>query len=360
MNHSDEDNEYLWSKRGQDAEIERLERLLAPFAHASAPGFELRLPKVARSPVAKRRIRRLFASAAAASVLVAALWGGLQWRLAWPTDAAWRLQTLAGDVRLDGRRLQETGRFPVGGELQTGRDGSVHLKVARIGEARLGAESRLRLTGTRTGSHRLELLEGRLWTRVWAPPQQFGVRAAGFEMLDLGCEFVVDTDASGNGHLHVHSGWVLVESAGEEALVPMGARVDLVAGRAPGTPYDQGASAAFVAALRAIDAAGMTITADGAEMTRLLAAARREDAISLLSLLSRRPTFAAGPLYERLHRTFPDAAVDREAIATDPFRALEPWWQALPYPRVKHWWLHWPDMLPAGDTVSTTAPPVPR
>ncbi|MEN4902178.1 hypothetical protein [Luteimonas sp. TWI1437] len=353
MNHG-ADDEYLWSKRGGDAEIERLERLLAPFAQAQSSEA---MPWRQSSRPAWRavaRARHAVAFAVAASVLMTMLlWCGLQWRLAWPTDAGWQLQAVSGDVQLDGRSLAHAERLAVGGELRTGRDGGVHLKVARIGEARLGAASQLRLVQTRTGTHRLQLVQGRLWARVWAPPQQFGVQAAGFEVLDLGCEFVIESDVHGNGHLRVRNGWVLVDAAGAEVLVPQGARVDLAAGGMPGTPYDEGASAAFVAALRAIDATDLTIAADGAQIARLLAAARREDAISLLSLLARRPTLAEGPLYDHLRQALPQApAVRRDAIAADPVHALEPWWQALPYPRVKRWWLHWPDMLPAGDVVS--------
>lgn len=354
MKHAADDNDYLWSKRGEDAEIERLERMLAPFAHAPATASRLQSPRPGQRAIVRRGRRRVLVFAVAASVLMTLLlWGGLQWRLAWPADAAWQLQAVAGDVRLDGRPLQHDERLAVGGELRTGRDGGVHLKVARIGEARLGAASQLRLMQTRTGTHRLQLVQGRLWARVWAPPQQFGVQAAGFEVLDLGCEFVIESDAHGNGHLRVRNGWVLVDAAGDEVLVPQGARVDLAAGRAPGTPYDEGASPAFVAALRVIDATDAPISADGVEIARLLAAARREDAISLLSLLARRPALAEGPLYDHLRQALPQArAIRRDAIAADPVHALEPWWQALPYPRVKRWWLHWPDMLPAGDAVS--------
>ena len=34
--------------------------------------------------------------------------------------------------------------------------------------------------------------------------------------------------------------------------------------------------------------------------------------------------------------------------------ALDPWWNALPYPRAKRWWLQWPDALPAGDDAAFT------
>ena len=42
-------------------------------------------------------------------------------------------------------------------------------------------------------------------------------------------------------------------------------------------------------------------------------------------------------------------APSREAVLRGAPGALDPWWNALPYPRAKRWWLQWPDALPAGD-----------
>ena len=39
----------------------------------------------------------------------------------------------------------------------------------------------------------MQLQEGRLWVRVWAPPGQFGVGVPGAEVIDLGCEFLLET-----------------------------------------------------------------------------------------------------------------------------------------------------------------------
>lgn len=340
------DDDYLWNRQGRDDEVERLEALLAP----------LRAPTGLRAPAVGRRAvrtwgRRAFAIAAAASlagVLLAS--GALAWRLAWPEGQAWTVLAQRGAARIGDRPLRSLDALPPGVDLRTGAADSVDLRVARIGQARLGPASRLRLERTRSGEHRVVLVEGTLWARVWAPPGQFGVRLAQAELIDLGCEFDVRAAADGSGSLAVRSGWVMVAAGAREVLVPAGARVALGPGGVPSTPHDQDATVAFLAALRALDDAAAAPDPNGEAIRRLLAAARREDAISLLSLLGRHPGLANGPLYDHLAALWPQSAgVDRGAVARGDAAALEPWWRALPYPRAKRWWLHWRDALPRGD-----------
>ena len=95
-------------------------------------------------------------------------------------------------------------------------------------------------------------------------------------------------------------------------------------------------------------------SADDARLHRLLAQSRPQDAISLLSLLQRHPSLARGPLYDRLRTILVDAPVpSREAVLHGTTGALDPWWNALPYPRTKRWWLQWPDALPASSDAAS-------
>ncbi len=341
---NERDDDYLWSRTGRDPEIERLERLLAPCAH-TAPRRRSHAPP----PATGRRRRRWRIVLAAAAVLAVCAIGLQAWyrqRLLWPEDRPWQIAAMR-DATVVGGRERSDARLAPGEELRTGREGLVRLRIARIGQLALGPDSRLRLQTTRTGRHRVQLLQGRLWARVWAPPRQFGVAMPGAEVLDLGCEFILDSDAHGNGTLTVRSGWVQLDTGRGEVLVPMHATVALRANAPPGTPRDLGASDAFVAALRAIDARGGDLAPDDADIRSLAAAARPQDAISLLSLLQRHPELARGPLYDRLRELLPEApAVSRDAIRERGGHALSPWWDALPYPRVKQWWLQWPDALP--------------
>lgn len=353
------DDGYLWNRRGDDAEVARFERVLATYAYRPRPLRAL-VVRGTSGPRARGVRPRIILRWAAAAMLTVTLLGAaaLGWRLHWPNAAPWPVASVAGDVRVDGQPVTARAALAMGSEIVTGSDGSVRLAVARIGEVRLGPGSRARLERSTSGEHRLRLLGGELHARVWAPPRRFGVQLPGADVLDLGCEFILATDEDGAGELRVRSGWVLVAAEGREALVPAGARVRLGRDGVPGTPHDEAASAEFIALLHAADAAGPAWMRDAIAQQRLADAARREDAITLLSLLTRDPALARGPLYDRLAALLP-AGVAREAVLHDPTAALAPWWDALPYPRTKRWWLHWRDAWPLDAGAGEQAVPKP-
>ncbi len=346
-----EHDDYLWNRSGAvDPETARLERLLRSYAHdASArPARIGAVPRVdARRP--RRRLRIAFAAAAVLGLCAVGLQAWYAQRLQWQAGRPWQVVAQQGEVRIGDRLASNARAFAVGDTLHTGRNATVRLQAARIGEIALAGDSRLRLVETRTGRHRLQLLEGRMWARVWAPPGQFGVGVPGAEVLDLGCEFVIDAEADGSGTIAVRSGWVQVDTGMHEVLVPQGASVRLRAGAPPGTPRDRRASAAFVAALDTIDAQAGQVDPRGEQMQRLVAASRASDAISLVSLAQRHPPLVEGPLHERILEFLPNATlVTRADFRARGGMATTPWWDALPYPRIKRWWMQWPDALPAG------------
>lgn len=348
--------DYLWDRSGPaDPAIVALEQTLAVYAlhkELRGAGRGRRRSSLPSRPsrVAPRGTRWRIATAAAAMVVLSLAVGGwYQHRLLWPQAQPWRVTSVSGEVRVDGRAVDSLASLAPGSVLETD-SATVRLQAARIGEVVLGEGSRFEVLQTRSGLHRTQLQRGRLWARVWAPPGTFGVATPSGDLYDLGCEFLLRTEEDGSGQLTVRSGWVQVDSGWREVLVPQGARVDFRAGGEPGIPYDLGARREFLAALREIDAQGRTVATDGDAMLRLLAAARPQDAISLLSLLQAHPRLADGPLYERLAGLMPaNALVTRAAIRGGDRHALSPWWDALPYPRVKRWWLQWPDAFAAQD-----------
>lgn len=338
------DNDYLWDRSGPvDLEAARLERLLRGHAHVDAPR---RVP-VAPPPTPALRVRRrgwrvAFAAAAMVAVCTLGVSAWLQQRLQWDAGEPWQVLAQQGDVRIDGRSQQATA-LALDSTLETGKDAMTRLRAAGIGEIAIGAGSRVRLLETRTGRHRVQLEQGSLWARVWAPPGQFGVGVAGADVIDLGCEFLLKVDADGNGSLSVLSGWVQVDNLRREVLVPQGTRVRINGDGAAGTPQAFSASPAFVAALEAIDARNGAVDPHGDEIDRLVAGSQQRDAISLLVLLRDYPQLAEGPLFERLATLLPTPLATRSAWRADRMAVLNAWWDALPYPRVKRWWTQWPD-----------------
>ena len=342
------DDDYLWDRSGPaDPEIARLESVLAPYGLRAERGVRTSsvAPRAQATHVRRRpRWRIALASAAAVAMIAVGIGNWYQHRLQWPAGQPWQLSAVNGQARIDGRAAAGVDSLAPGSVLETGKGGSASMRAARIGQVVLGENSRFKLVETRSGRHRLQLERGSLWARVWAPPGALGVSMPTAEILDLGCEFVLKTDAAGFGELTVRSGWVQIDNWHWEILVPQNARVELRGKQMPGTPYDLGASAAFVAALREIDAQGRAATADGDAVRRLVAASRRQDAITLVSLLRQYPQLGEGPLFDRTAEIMPaDARVTREALRTQGAHALNPWWSSLPYPRMKRWWMQWPD-----------------
>jgi hypothetical protein len=343
-------DDYLWDRSGPaDPAIVALEETLAAYglrkglrvAHGRRHGSS---PPLHATRVSRRRSPwRVAIAAVAAVVLLLGAGGWYQYRLLWPQAQPWEVTSISGEVRVDGLVVDSIASLAPGSVLETGA-ATVRLQAARIGEVVVGEGSRFEILQTRSGFHRTQLRRGHLWARVWAPPGAFGVATPAGDIYDLGCEFLLRTDADGSGQLTVRSGWVQIDSGWREVLVPQGARIDFRAGGEPGIPYDLGARGEFLAALRDLDAQGRTVAADGDAVRRLLAAARPQDAISLLSLLQAHPRLADGPLYDRLAGLMPaDALVTRAAIRAQGAQALSPWWDRLPYPRIKRWWLQWPD-----------------
>lgn len=342
------DDDYLWDRSGPaDPDIARLENMLAPFALRAERGVRTSAPPPhAQVSHARRRPRWRIALASAAVLAMCAIGiaGWYRHRLQWPDGQPWQLSALNGEARIDGRAATGAKALAPGSVLETGRGGSASLRAARIGQVVIGENSRFSLVETRSGRHRLRLQQGSLWARVWAPPGALGVSTPIADIIDLGCEFRLKMDADGNGQLTVNSGWVQIDNWQWEILVPQNARVELRGQGRPGTPYDLGASDAFVSALREIDAQGAAAEPNGAAVRRLVAASRAQDAITLVSLLRQYPQLGEGPVFDRTAQIMPaDAQVTREAFRARGADALNPWWRSLPYPRIKRWWVQWPD-----------------
>lgn len=332
---------HLWDGSGEDAELARLEAALRPLRHRPHP-----LP--ARCyPNARPARRWPRALAAAIVLLLIALPMFHVWRLAWPSGEAWPGRI----VRADGATTE--AQLVPGTDFTAPADARAEFSVARIGRLQLAPGSTLRLVESRSGRHRAELVEGTLAARVWAPPGAFGVAVGDVEAVDLGCAFTLTRGADGGGALQVDSGWVQLAGR-RDSVVPAGARAEIDPLRGPGTPYRQDAPAALREALTRIDAADGAVAVDGAEISAVLAAGNDADAISYVSLLSRYPALAGGPLLARASAALPHAgAVDARRVLAGDAQALNPLWDALPYPRSKRWWLHWPDALGAPGSPTT-------
>jgi hypothetical protein len=318
-----------------DPDLERLASALGAYRHVPRTDVVWSRPRPSRA--GRRRRRVVFAAAAtlAACAIGIATW--LPWRLQWSDGRQWAVET-------DAQALPKT--WAIGQTLATPADQSATIRVARIGRMEILPGTRIRLSDTRTGHHRLDLLEGRVHARIWAPPGYFGIAAGAGETVDLGCEFDMSRNPRGEGTIHVTSGWIMHRVNGQETLVPAGSTLEFNARRS-GIPLATTATRGFASAVAGLDKR----MSEGQRMPEIEATVARtataSDRFTLLTLLTRYPALASGPIYPRLATMFDGPASDpghREAWQRGSVHAMNLWWEQIPRPP-KAWWLNWRDAL---------------
>ena len=326
-------DDYLWDRSGPaDPEVERLERLLGRYKYV-----ERRAP---RPPMfggrGGRRFTSWLAAAAALIVVVGAVWVAL--RFHWRSNEPWEIEKIEGVATIDGRPIHRHDRLAVGKTLITDANSRVLVNVARVGELDVAPGTEMELVATRRGRHRISLRRGSIHARVWAPPFTFAVNTPAGLASDIGCAFTIRYSGE-QGLLRVTSGWVDFDGDFRSSLVPEGAISELRRTLGPGTPYWSDAPSALVDALRDYD-----ITGTDAALTRVLAAARPRDAMTLEHILERAGRAQRGPLFDRLAQLAPPPrGVTREGVVEGNDAMVYAWRRSLGLGGVKKWWLQWRD-----------------
>lgn len=322
----------LWSTdQTPDADLARLETLLRGFRHV--PVQEHVWGTTAQQPVRNRWRLPLAAAAACVMAVVLGITLWLPWRLQWQDGAPWQVSTmLTSDA--DSPSRWRSGTLSVGESLVTAASERASVGVARIGNVELSPDTHITLTETATGRHRVWLQAGHIHARIWAPPGYFGVLDDNAEVVDLGCEFDLWKTGDGHGRLAVGSGWVMHSVAGQETLVPAGHAV-VFDGHRAGIPLRPDAPDEFARSVAHLDTAMATRQSDSDAEARIARLATADDAFTLLSLMTRYPQLAAGPLYPRLATMLGVSADDtghRQAWAAGGSHAINLWWDRIPRP----------------------------
>lgn len=323
-------SDYLWDRSGAvDPKVEALEQRLAPLAF-DPQQHPLNLPR------RRRRFSRpatIAAVALAASVIAVVGLGVLHsWRLSWPTDRAWSVSS--------------------GGSLEIGSpwrvdDAPASVEIARLGVLNAKPGTRLELNTTGPTHHRLTLSRGEIDVRVWAPPGRVGVHTPAGDVIDLGCIFSLAVDEAGAAHLTVHTGWVNLVNTHGNSFIPAGASASMTAGREPQVPVYDDAADTFKRAVRALESNAELV--DSPSIRTLTQQARPRDAITLLLLSSidglDRDTRTA--LLETANQLQPAPAPDAvQRIVNGDAQVFWKWYDSLPLPPFKNWWVNWRDVFP--------------
>jgi ferric-dicitrate binding protein FerR (iron transport regulator) len=316
-------SDYLFDKTGDDPSVAELEGLLGAYAH-HAP---LREPPP-REPSVRRR--RWLAAAVAgglvavAAVIVVLLRPGDDGRAGCVGAGTGFAFAVEGGPARCGGGVASRGTLPVGAWLETSGSAVADVRVADIGELTVYGDSRVRLVGTGTGGHRMELARGKLAARVVAPPRLFVVDTPVATAVDLGCAYELTVDRDGRTHLRVTTGVVSLEGHGLVAYAPMGTEVLAEPGRGPGTPVVVGAPDRLRAAVARFDGG------DPAAVRAIVEDAGPHDTITLWNLLSRTAAAERATVVAKLDELTgrPDTVRAEDVVAGDA-GAIERWREAL-------------------------------
>jgi hypothetical protein len=335
-------DDYVWDGTGEpDPELVELEERLRPLRRVPPP------PEwpAARGARPRWRIAALAAAAAVAVAASALLMRGPKAR------GGWDLRWLEGESWSEARVVRRD-TLAVGQWIET-RAARARLSVGprddEIGEVQLEPKTRVGLVDPGRQQHRLSLARGVMHATIWAPPGNFVVDTPSAAAVDMGCRYTLEVDERGAGRLRVEAGWVGFEARGLQSLVPAGAQCATRAGIGPGTPSFETASAAFAAALEAIDF-GPAGVPRRAALERVLAEARARDALSLWHLLTRVEGEERARVFDRLAELVPPpAGVTRDGVLKGERAMRERWWDALGLGSSEFWRLWtggWSDPKP--------------
>ena len=265
--------------------------------------------------------------------------------------ALWTTQRAAGPawsvVRVDGtpivgaRSLTGAGHLAVGELLTTDDRSRASVAVADVGRLDVGPDTRIRLLATADGRHRVSLDHGTVHATIWAPPGEVVVDTPASTAVDLGCAYTLTVAPSGAGMIEVEIGWVGFAFNGREAFIPAGAHCATRPRVGPGTPYYDALAPSAREALAVIDFGAPDETARRAAIATVIAAARREDAMTVWHLLSRVPAADRDQVFDALALLVPPpTGVTREGIRSGDRAMRDRWWDALDL-GTSSWWRLW-------------------
>jgi hypothetical protein len=314
--------EYLWDRSGPpDPDIERLERTLAPLRYRHRGEF----PRVAPP-----RPRTVWPAVAAAAVWMAAA-GLLATAIPGARTTAWQVASLQGSASMGGKAVAVATALGAGQLLRTGGGSEVTLQAEDVGKIDLGPDSELRASSGR----KVLLQRGQLHAFIWAPPREFVVDTPSARAVDLGCEYTLNVDSTGNGLLHVEMGWVAFQYEDRESFIPAGAECVTRKRQGPGIPFYADAPAPLRSSLAAFEAG------DSAALPDILSAARPRDALTLWHLLTRVRADARGEVFDRFAQLVAlPPEVTRSAMLQADRHVLDLCWNALDLENTG-WWRGW-------------------
>lgn len=261
-----------------------------------------------------------------AVAVVLALAGAVYWPVAHQSGTRWEVVRLDGSPEVGAKHIRGAGQVGAGEWIETDSGSRAAVKVGQIGSVEVAPNTRVRVVTAMPGEHRLALAHGEIRARILAPPKLFFVETASGTAVDLGCEYVLNSDEDGSGLLQVTRGWVSFQWKGLESLVPAGASCRTRPQLGPGIPYFDDAPESLKQALQMF---GFEKSGNDA-LSVILSESRVRDTLTLWHLLSRVEGADRERVYDRIAALTPVPAnvTRRQALRLDP-ETLKRWKEEL-------------------------------
>jgi len=256
-------------------------------------------------------------------------WGSIEREFAKPQPRRWRLAWMAwasaATIVIVAIGAVVYWRASLG-VIQTDASSTARIAIGNIGTVELEPNTRVRMEVSKPNEQRLRLEHGEIRANVSAPPRLFFVDTPASTAVDLGCAYSMKTDKAGDGMLRVTLGWVSLEWAGRESLVPAHAMCRTRPKIGPGTPYFEDASPGLSDALAKFDFESGGVV----DLGVVLSEARVRDTLTLWHLLSRTEGAERERVFDRIVEltSLPYGVTREKALSLDA-TTLKHWKEEL-------------------------------
>lgn len=298
--------DYVWNRTGKpDPQTEYLENLLIGLAY--------------REKTKNHRSYWMGVTAIAATLVL----GVFLW-LERGEKTEWYLS-----LHPDESRVMRTGEV-----IETDAFTTASVRDDATGSLTVEPQSRLRLVESKPGRQQFSLEYGAIRAFIWASPAKFAVNIPAARAVDLGCQYTLHVGKDGAGFLTVDLGWVAFESEGIESFIPAGAECRTDKKKGPGIPFFSDTSDSFKKYL-------LRFEQHHQNLTDVLKAAQRRDALTLWHLLSRTHGEEREQVYQRLAEVVAlSPAASPDAIYRGDPAAFDAAWLDLGLGETT-WWRTW-------------------
>lgn len=306
-------NDYLWDRSGPpDPDVQHLEQLLGGMR------YQRPLALAKPSPI----WRNAGAVAAAIAVIAIAV------RLLGPVpSASWQVQIVE-----NGRESVPAKLF-AGQTVDTGAAAKATLTLANFAELRVAPNTRLQLVQSGRGRASMSLERGLVEATIYAPPGNFSIATPSATAVDLGCQYTLRVNESGDGLLQVSSGWVSFEWQGREVFIPAGAACRTTRAGGPGIPYFEDSPQPFHSALT-----GFEKSASPGGLDAILRTATAQDAFTLWHILPRVPVADRARILDRIVELIhPSSGISRGGVLALKPAAMDALWDMFGLDDTTEW-----------------------